>query len=64
MSPRRSHTLAPLTRMISNKSKFEWGKVEQDAFEKIKWTMARNIYQITQILMKYLKFIPMPARSN
>ena len=42
MWQRRSHTLSPLTRITSNKSKFKWTKVEQDAFKKIKRTIARN----------------------
>ena len=40
MWPRRSHTLSPLTRMASNKRKFEWMKVKQDAFDKIKRIVA------------------------
>ena len=42
MRPRRSHTLAPLTRMTSNKRKFQLVKTEQDAFNEIKRTVARN----------------------
>ena len=42
MWPRRSHTLAHLTELIYIKSKFEWTKVEQDAFDKIKRILARN----------------------
>ena len=34
--------LARLTRMTSNKSKFEWTKVEQDSFKKNKLTVAHN----------------------
>ena len=40
MWPRRSHTLAPLTRLIYIKSKFKWTKVKQDDFDKIKRIMA------------------------
>ena len=42
MRPMLTHTLAPLTRMTSNKSKFKWTKVEQDDFDKIKWTVSCN----------------------
>ena len=42
MWPRRSHTLSPLPRITSNKSKFKWTKFEQDAFEKIKRTVDRD----------------------
>ena len=40
MWPRRSHTLESLNRITSDKIKFKWIKVEQDAFEKIKRTVA------------------------
>ena len=30
---RMSHTLAPLTKITSNKSKFKWTKIEQDYFD-------------------------------
>ena len=43
MWPRRSHMVAPLTRMNSNKSKYKWIKFEQDAFDKIKRTVARHV---------------------
>ena len=36
MCPKQSHTLAPLTKLLSIKRKFKWTKVEQDAFDKIK----------------------------
>ena len=42
MWPRRSHTLAHFTELIYIKSKFEWTKVEQDAFDKIKRIVASN----------------------
>ena len=42
MWPRRSHTLPSLTRIMSNKSKFEWAEVEQDSFDKINRIVARN----------------------
>ena len=34
--------LAPLTRLTSNKWKFKWTQVEQDAFDKIKQIVARD----------------------
>ena len=42
MWPRRSHTLAPLTRLTSIKRKSKWMQVEQDALDKIKWIVARD----------------------
>ena len=39
MWPRRSHTLAPLTRMASNKRKFKWTKFKKYAFVGIKRTV-------------------------
>ena len=40
MCPKQSHTLAPLTKLLSIKRKFKWTKVEQDAFGKIKRIVA------------------------
>ena len=42
MWPRRSYTLAPLTRLTYIKRKFKWTKVERDAFDKIKRIVARD----------------------
>ena len=42
MWPKRSHTLAPFTRLMSTKREFKCTQVEQDAFEKIKRIVARN----------------------
>ena len=42
MWPMRSHMLAPLTKITSNKRKFKWTKIEQDAFDEIKWIVARD----------------------
>ena len=39
---RRSHTLAPLTQMSSDKAKFKWGPEQQKAFEEIKRIMSRE----------------------
>ena len=47
---RRSHTLAPLTAMCSNKAKFVWHDKEQKAFENIKAIMSR------ETLLAYLDF--------
>ena len=38
----RSHTLAPLIKMTSNKRKFKWTKVKQDNFSETKRTVASN----------------------
>ena len=40
MWERRSHTLAPLTRITSSKVKFQWTKTKQDAFDEIRKTVA------------------------
>ena len=37
-----SHTLAPLNRIASNKRKYRWMKVKQDAFGEIKRIVARD----------------------
>ena len=42
MWPRRSHMLAPLTKLTSIKKKFKWENVEQDSFNKIKQIVARE----------------------
>ena len=42
MGPRWSHTLAPLTKVMSIKRNFKWKQVEQDAFNKIKRIVARG----------------------
>ena len=39
----RSHVLAPLTAMTSNKSQFKWGKEQQEAFDEIKRVIAREV---------------------
>ena len=50
MWTRRSHTLAPLTKLTSIKRNFKWKQVKQDDFDKIKRIMARNT------LLTYLEF--------
>ena len=42
MWPRRSHTLATLTKLRSTNRKFEWTEVEQYYFDKIKRILDRN----------------------
>ena len=43
MWPRRSQILAPLTRLCSEKVKFEWGDIEQKAFNAMKRVMGRDV---------------------
>ena len=50
MWPRRSHALAPLTKIMPIKSKFIWTKVELDAFNLIKNIVAHDT------LLTYLDF--------
>ena len=40
MWPRRPHTLATLTRLMSIKRKSKWTQVKQDSFDEIKQIMA------------------------
>ena len=37
-----SHTLETLTKITPTKVKFKWTKIEQDAFDEIKWIVGRN----------------------
>ena len=70
MWQRRSHTLAPLTKLTYIKVNFQWTEVKQDAFDEIKRIVAQSrslpvtLYYPIQILMKHLKFIPTLARSD
>ena len=50
MRPRKSNTLATLTRTAPDEGKFKWTKVEQDAFNENKPIVARNT------LLTYLDF--------
>ena len=43
MWQRRSHILAPLTAMVSNKAKFVWDDTCQKAFDKIKEVISREM---------------------
>ena len=42
MWARRSHMLAPLTRITSTRVNFKWTKIKQDDFKKIKRIVARD----------------------
>ena len=42
MWSRLSHTLAPLTKIMSSNVKFKWAKIKQDAFDKIKRNAERD----------------------
>ena len=44
MWQRKSHTLAPLTKLTSIKRRFEWMQVKQDDFEKINRIVARDTF--------------------
>jgi transposase InsO family protein len=39
---RRSHTLAPLTGLVSKEAKWIWGKAQQDAFDEMKRIMSKE----------------------
>lgn len=39
---RRSHLLAPLSRLISKKVKWQWGETEQKAFDELKATISKE----------------------
>ena len=64
MWPRHSHTLSPLTRLTSIRRKFEWTQVKKDAFEEIKWIVARDTLSTYPDFNKKLKLLLMLARSN
>ena len=63
MWERRSHMLAPLSKLTSI-YKFKWTQVEQDAFNKIKRILAHDTLLTYPDFNETLKFIPMLARSN
>ena len=64
MWARRSHTLAPLTNIISSKVEFKWIKIKQDAFDEIKQIVACNNLLTYTYFKNNLKFTPMLAISN
>ena len=47
MWTRRSHMLAPLTKITPNKRKYKWTKIEEDAFNGIK----RIVYHQWELLI-------------
>ena len=42
MTVRRSHILAPLTKLTSKKVPFNWTKIHQEAFERIKLVISKE----------------------
>ena len=62
--PRRSHTLAPLSKLMSIKRIFNWAQVQQNAFDEIKRIVARKMFLTYPDFNEHLKFTPMLARSN
>ena len=62
--PRRSHTLASLTRLMSIKLKFKWAQVEQDAFNKINLIVACDTLLTYSGLNENIKSMPMLVLSN
>ena len=64
MWPRRSHTLATLTKINPNKKKFKRTKVEQDDFDEIKRILARDNLLNYPGFNETLKSTDMPSRSN
>ena len=54
----------PLTHITSSKVKFKWTKIEQDDFEEIKRTVARDSLLAYPDFNKEFKFIPMLENSN
>ena len=39
---RRSHTLSPLTGLVSPKVKFQWGKEQREAYEEVKRKISQD----------------------
>ena len=64
MWPRRSHTLAPLTKLTHIKRNFKWVLVKQDSFKTIKRILACDTLLTYPYFNVHLKFIPMLARAN
>ena len=54
MWQRRSHILAPLTKLTSTNRKFKWTKVKQDTFEKLSGSWTVILYRPIRIFMKHL----------
>ena len=55
MWARRSHKLAPLTKLMSTKVKLRWNKTEQEVFKEIMRTVARNVLLAYPDFNKYFK---------
>ena len=64
MWPSRSHTLSPLTRLMSTKRKFKYTQVELDNFDKIKRIVDHDTLLSYPDFNETFKFIPMLARYN
>ena len=64
MWARRSHKLAPSTKITSNKVKFKWTKIEKDAFDKIKRIVVLDTLLAYTDLMNNLKQTMMLTNSN
>ena len=60
----KSHTLAPLTKLTSSKVKFKWTEIELKQFKEIRRILNAIMYQVIQISINDLKYIPMIATSN
>ena len=56
MWARRCHMVAPSNQITSSKVKFKWNKIEQDALDKIKWTLARDTLLTYQNFSKEFNF--------
>ena len=61
---KRSHKLAPLTKLTSINRKFKWMKVEQDDIEKIKRIMSCDTLLTYPDFNVTFKINLMLARSN
>ena len=64
MWSRRSYTLAPLTKLTYINRKVNRRNSNKMLLKKLSGLWTAILYQLIQILMKLLKFIPMLARSN
>ena len=64
MWPSQSHTLAPLTKITPNRRKCRWNKIEQDAFDEIKWIVAHDILSTYPDFNETFKFTPIIVHSN
>ena len=61
----RSRVLSPLIDLVGvSKKIFKWTKVLQQTIEDIKKAMEKKPYSLTQISIKYLRSMRIPAASN